>query len=236
MVTGTMIIVGAVEVMLVFVSRPAYEHGISAPVRLFGVLSAVLIAGGLLPQYWEIYVRREVTGVSYTFILIDMLGGLLNDLSLAFSKEFDKLAAASYTAVIVSFVQIIYGLFICADFLMWCPQVMDSVIIFAALYLNPRARKRRRLAATVAEIGTEAQSPSCSTTSGCVDIPRADDTSDIEAKAGLEEKSVDSEDKSVIEEENEYKIIRSGSIPMCQIDSIGNPVQMPSQVIMIQAR
>lgn len=40
--------------------------------------------------------------MSYTFILIDMLGGLLNDLSLAFADEFDGLAAASYTLVIVS--------------------------------------------------------------------------------------------------------------------------------------
>ncbi|KAF5361981.1 hypothetical protein D9756_002428 [Leucocoprinus leucothites] len=125
-VVGTMIIVGALEVMLVFVTRPAYERGISAPVQLYGVLSVVLIASGLLPQYWEIYLLREVKGISYTFICIDMLGGVLNTLSLAFASEFNGLAAASYTAV----------------------TIMDSVIIIAALILNPRARKRRRLAGT----------------------------------------------------------------------------------------
>ncbi|KAJ3568530.1 hypothetical protein NP233_g5646 [Leucocoprinus birnbaumii] len=124
-VVGVMVFVGAIEVMLVFVSRPAYQRGVTAPVQLYGILSVVLIASGLLPQYWEIYRLREVKGISYTFICIDMLGGVLNDLSLAFSSEFNGLAAASYTAV----------------------TVMDSVIIFAALILNPRARKRRQMAA-----------------------------------------------------------------------------------------
>lgn len=103
-----MILVGALEVLLVFVSRPAYRRGVSAPVQLFGILSAVLIAIGLLPQYWEIYKWKEVLGVSYTFILVDMLGGLFNDLSLAFAEDFDGLAAASYTIVIVS-VSFIYS-------------------------------------------------------------------------------------------------------------------------------
>jgi len=102
MAVGAMILVGAMEVLLVFVSRPAYERGISAPVKLFGILSAITIAAGLLPQYWEIYKLGEVKGISYIFIAIDMLGGVLNDLSLAFSSSFDGLAAASYTSVPVS--------------------------------------------------------------------------------------------------------------------------------------
>ncbi|KAF9453608.1 hypothetical protein P691DRAFT_800242 [Macrolepiota fuliginosa MF-IS2] len=129
---STMIFIGALELMLVFVSRPAYERGVSAPITLFGVLSIVTIAGGLLPQYWEIYIRKEVVGVSYVFISIDMLGGLLNALSLAFSTEFDPLAGTAFISVVI----------------------MDSVIIFAAIILNPRARRRRRLqaATTTAEI------------------------------------------------------------------------------------
>lgn len=98
-----MVLTGAFEVLFVFVSRPAVDRGIDAPVKLFGILSVLSISGGLFPQYWEIYKLGEVMGVSYTFICIDMLGGLLNDLSLAFAEHFDGLAAASYTAVIVSF-------------------------------------------------------------------------------------------------------------------------------------
>ena len=102
MAVGAMILVGAMEILLVFVSRPAYERGISAPAKLFGILSVITIAAGLLPQYWEIYKLGEVKGISYIFIAIDMLGGVLNDLSLAFSSNFDGLAAASYTSVPVS--------------------------------------------------------------------------------------------------------------------------------------
>jgi hypothetical protein len=101
-IAGTMVLVGALEVLLVFVSRPAYERGVTAPAKVFGTLSVVGIGSGLLPQYFEIYKRREVEGISYLFLSVDMLGGLLNDLSLVFSKEFDGLAAASYTLVIVS--------------------------------------------------------------------------------------------------------------------------------------
>lgn len=97
-----MSIVGGVEALLVLVSRPAYNRGISLPVQIFGILSVVVLSLGLFPQYWEIYVTKEVKGVSYTFLLIDMLGGILNILSLVFREEFDALAAASYTCIVVS--------------------------------------------------------------------------------------------------------------------------------------
>lgn len=149
----TMIVAGALEVLFVLVSRPAVEHGIDAPVKLFGILSVLAIAGGLLPQYWEIYKLKEVMGVSYTFICIDMLGGILNALSLAFAEHFDGLAAASYIAV----------------------TVMDSVIIFAAIILNPRARKRRRqadaAAASTQDLESGRESSTTSDTLQVVDSP-----------------------------------------------------------------
>ncbi|KXN92656.1 hypothetical protein AN958_11757 [Leucoagaricus sp. SymC.cos] len=180
---GTMIVVGAMEVLLVFVSRPAYERGVSAPVKLYGILSAVLIAGGLLPQYWEIYVRKEVLGISYTFITIDMLGGLLNDLSLAFASEFDALAASTYTLVIV----------------------MDFAIILAALVLNPRARKHRRLEEAAnagtrtlndAELGTTSTTADNSETREITPVGAPREI-DIESKAGLEGTDVIASEKNV---------------------------------------
>ncbi|EKM75016.1 hypothetical protein AGABI1DRAFT_132637 [Agaricus bisporus var. burnettii JB137-S8] len=130
LVAGTMISIGGFEVFLVFISKPAYERGVTAPVKLYGVLSTLFIAAGLLPQYWEIYKRKEVVGISYLFIFVDILGGLLNDLSLLFAKEFDGLAAASYT-IVISMLQSYHS-------------IMDSAIFIAALILNPRARRRRR--------------------------------------------------------------------------------------------
>ena len=54
------------------------------------------------PQYYEIYKHREVVGISITFMLIDLLGGVFSDLSLAFKAPFDVIAAITYSLVIVS--------------------------------------------------------------------------------------------------------------------------------------
>ena len=121
MTLGIVILCGGIELLLVLTVRPmSNQHGKDAATKVFGVLSAVLISGALLPQYYEIYKYKAVMGISLVFLGIDMLGGVLNDLSLAFSEEFDVLAAISYTLVVVS------GIFIqpCR-----CACDTDSVLI-----------------------------------------------------------------------------------------------------------
>ncbi|GLB41738.1 putative protein with repeated motif present between transmembrane helices in cystinosin, yeast ERS1p, mannose-P-dolichol utilization defect 1, and other hypothetical proteins [Lyophyllum shimeji] len=123
---SVMLLTGALEAGLVFAVRPSMNR---QAIDFFGVLSAVLIAVGLLPQYWEIIKRKEVIGISIPFMTIDMLGGVFSDLSLVFRPKFDTFAAVTYTLVIV----------------------MDGLVIIAALILNPLARRRRRLEAERAE-------------------------------------------------------------------------------------
>ena len=53
------------------------------------------------PQYWEIYKHGEVIGISITFMLVDCLGGVFSDLSLAFKPTFDVIAGVAYTLVVV---------------------------------------------------------------------------------------------------------------------------------------
>jgi len=120
LMTGTLIlVVGGLEVGFVFALRPSMNiHGI----QFFGVFASVLIACGLLPQYWEIAKRREVVGISLLFLSIDILGAVFSDLSLVFREKFDILAFILYTLVLV----------------------MDGVIVIAAAILNPLARKRRQ--------------------------------------------------------------------------------------------
>ncbi|KAF8740765.1 hypothetical protein AX14_007399 [Amanita brunnescens Koide BX004] len=113
---------GVCEVGLVFAIRPSYERGNDIGTLVVGILSSVFIGVGLLPQYWEIYKRREVLGISFLFLFIDMAGGVLNDLSLVFKQTFNILAAITYTLVIV----------------------MDGIILVAALLLNPRAARQRK--------------------------------------------------------------------------------------------
>ncbi|KAJ6473206.1 PQ-loop-domain-containing protein [Mycena sanguinolenta] len=109
---------GGFEVGMVFATRPSSNE---QAIQFFGIFSSVLIALGLLTQYYEIYQRREVVGVSILFMAVDCAGGVFSDLSLIFKPKFDGIAAITYTLVIV----------------------MDGLVILAAMVLNPRARKRR---------------------------------------------------------------------------------------------
>ncbi|KAK2463637.1 hypothetical protein APHAL10511_004388 [Amanita phalloides] len=118
---ATMILIGTFEVGMVYAIRPSYAEGDRKAVASFGILSSVLIAIGLLPQYWEIYKHRQVIGISLVFMSVDMAGGVFSDLSLAFRPEFDVLAAVVYTLVVV----------------------MDGIVLLAALVLNPRAARRK---------------------------------------------------------------------------------------------
>ncbi|KAF8637666.1 hypothetical protein AX17_002734 [Amanita inopinata Kibby_2008] len=119
---AVMVLTGAFEVAMVFAVRPSYKQGNNRGVMFFGILTSVLIALALLPQYWEIYRHREVIGISLTFMLVDLIGGVFSDLSLAFKEKFDVVAGVAYTLVIV----------------------MDGIVLLAALILNPRAARRRK--------------------------------------------------------------------------------------------
>ena len=99
---AAMISTGVSEVGLVYAIRPAYEKGDDTGTFIVGILASVSTAVGLLPQYWEIYKRREVVGISFSFLLVDMAGGVFSDLSLVFKQRFNVVAAITYTPVIVS--------------------------------------------------------------------------------------------------------------------------------------
>ena len=54
------------------------------------------------PQYWEIYKRKEVIGLSLVFMAVDIGGGVFSILSLAFKEKFDVFASIVYVTVIAS--------------------------------------------------------------------------------------------------------------------------------------
>ncbi|KAJ7911124.1 hypothetical protein B0H13DRAFT_2251184 [Mycena leptocephala] len=112
-------VLGGFEVGMVFAIRPSLNN---RAIQFFGIFSSVLLSLGLVTQYYEIYQRREVVGLSIAFMTVDFFGGVFSDLSLAFKPEFDTIAAITYSLVIV----------------------MDGVVILAAIVLNPRARRRRQ--------------------------------------------------------------------------------------------
>ncbi|KAI0358018.1 hypothetical protein OH77DRAFT_1449539 [Trametes cingulata] len=122
------------EVGMIYAITPSYKAGNMAPVQFFGIFSTILISAALLPQYYEIYKYKEVIGISLIFMSVDLLGGVFNDLSLAFKDKFDVVAGVTYSLVVL----------------------LDGTVILLALILNPLARRRRkRLAAaqSMAEAG-----------------------------------------------------------------------------------
>ncbi|KAF7319386.1 hypothetical protein HMN09_00276500 [Mycena chlorophos] len=126
---GALALLGVFEVAMVFAVRPSMN---ASAIRFFGVFSSVLLALGLSSQYYEIYQRKEVIGVSIAFMAVDLLGGVFSDLSLAFKPKFDSVAAATYTVVVV----------------------MDGVVILLAWILNPLARRRRAREALALEVSS----------------------------------------------------------------------------------
>jgi hypothetical protein len=78
------------------------EYAATTATKALGIVASVLISVALFPQYWQICKHKEVVGISVLFISVDMIGGVFNDLSLAFRAEFDVIAAVTYTLVVVS--------------------------------------------------------------------------------------------------------------------------------------
>ncbi|KAK4049136.1 hypothetical protein OIV83_004346 [Microbotryomycetes sp. JL201] len=100
---------GGVEVGLVFA---AYSSDRAR--QAWGVLAAIFIVAGLLPQYWEVYKLRAVIGISFIFLTVDLLGGVFSLLSIVYAPPpFDVLASISYSALVA----VELGIFVLAPIL-----------------------------------------------------------------------------------------------------------------------
>ncbi|KAH9857238.1 PQ loop repeat-domain-containing protein [Lenzites betulinus] len=62
------------EAGMIYAIFPSYRAGNMAPIEFFGIFSAILISGALLPQYYEIYKYKEVIGISVMFMAVDLMG------------------------------------------------------------------------------------------------------------------------------------------------------------------
>ena len=95
-----------------------------------------MLAGALLPQYWEIYKLKKVVGISLIFMAVDILGGVFSLLSLLFRAELDVAACVGSIGPAVGSQlisgQVSYGLVV----------VLDGIVVILAFILNPIARRR----------------------------------------------------------------------------------------------
>ena len=67
-----------VQAALIVALRIALARGVRWPVTLMAVLSACLLAAGVLRHYWDIYTHRTVRGISFIFVGIDAAGDLFS--------------------------------------------------------------------------------------------------------------------------------------------------------------
>ncbi|KZT59490.1 hypothetical protein CALCODRAFT_450140 [Calocera cornea HHB12733] len=139
---GFLVLFGGLEAGFVFAVRHGLAEGNDRPYQFFGVMTAILLFAGLIPQYYEIWKLKEVRGVSMLFMLVDGLGGLFSFLSLVFKPSLDPLLSFSYISVVV----------------------LDTGVILLQLILNPIAQRRRAReeAAPAAAPDTEAGPPAVS--------------------------------------------------------------------------
>ncbi|RIB18829.1 PQ loop repeat-domain-containing protein [Gigaspora rosea] len=84
----------------VFGIRLANKKNIDWPKTVTGIIPTVLVFIGYVPQFYEIYRRKIVCGISLIFLAIDMLGAAFSALCLAFNPPpFDAYAASFYFAI-----------------------------------------------------------------------------------------------------------------------------------------
>ncbi|KAL8732266.1 MAG: hypothetical protein Q9166_002838 [cf. Caloplaca sp. 2 TL-2023] len=88
---------GGIQVILVLTLRGPYSRGVEWPMTLVGVVSAVLLAGGLIPPYFEIAKRNgRVVGINFIFLSIDWLGAFFSLMALVAQNTFDVLGGVQY--------------------------------------------------------------------------------------------------------------------------------------------
>jgi len=90
-----------VQAALIIALRTAKDKHIQWPLTLMAVLSAALLAAGVLRHYWDIYVHRTVRGISFLFVGIDAAGDITSLISVLFQPKLDILGLAIYGTELV---------------------------------------------------------------------------------------------------------------------------------------
>ncbi|KAI8630482.1 PQ loop repeat-domain-containing protein [Xylariaceae sp. FL1651] len=113
---------GGVEAALIIGLRISISRHVEWPMTLMAVLSAALLAAGVLRHYWDIWVHRTVRGISFIFVGIDAAGDLFSLLSLLFQPTLDILGMAIYGTELVLWL----GVFACGGYYNFLPWVRQK--------------------------------------------------------------------------------------------------------------
>lgn len=113
------IIMAGVQIALIFGLRILRERHVEWPMTLMAVLSAVLLAAGVLRHYWDVWVHRTVRGISFLFVGIDAAGDVFSLVSILFQPSLDPLGMAIYATEFVLWC----GIFACGGYYNLLPWV-----------------------------------------------------------------------------------------------------------------
>ncbi|KAJ5088059.1 hypothetical protein N7456_011675 [Penicillium angulare] len=108
-VVSLILVLGGIETGLIFALKEAKSQHLRWPLILMAVLSACLLAAGVLRHYWDIYVHRTVRGISFFFVGIDAAGDVFSLLSVLFGPTIDILGIVIYGTEFVLWL----GIFAC---------------------------------------------------------------------------------------------------------------------------
>ncbi|KZF25195.1 hypothetical protein L228DRAFT_258651 [Xylona heveae TC161] len=119
------LLMSGVEAGLIFTLRLARERGFSQPITTMAVLSATLLAAGVLRHYVDIYKHRTVRGISFIFVGIDAAGDVFSLVSVFFEPHLNILGMVIYGTELVLWM----GIFICGaifNFAPWAKKKYNS--------------------------------------------------------------------------------------------------------------
>ena len=92
------------------------------PMTLMAVLSAALLAAGVLRHYWDIWTHRTVRGISFLFVGIDAAGDLFSLVSIFFQPTLDVLGMVIYGTELALWL----GVFACGGYYNLLPWLRDK--------------------------------------------------------------------------------------------------------------
>ncbi len=112
-------VMAGVQAALIIGLRILKQQHVEWPMILTAVLSAALLAAGVLRHYWDIWVHRAVRGISFLFVGIDAAGDVFSLMSILFQPTLDVLGIVIYATELVLWC----GIFACGGYYNFLPWV-----------------------------------------------------------------------------------------------------------------
>ena len=143
-------VMGGIEAALIFAIRIGVQRGNQWPLTLMAVLTALLLALGVMEQYLAIWKNRSVEGISFLFCGIDALGDLTSIISVVFEPTLNILGLVMYGVEFVLWL----GVFACGYYFKLVPWAKR------ALKRQISSSNESRAAGDVRPVGLSLHAPS----------------------------------------------------------------------------